>query len=911
MVAKLGPLLSTSAAIFAGLVKIMLDAEAQAKQFNKDILESAGSADFLAQAGGDANKAYKNLDKTLENIRDHAFDAVENLKWGITAKEHQAVLNTLNQEGIQVTSLTKDFKNAGEAAEQSAAAVQDWTDLTHMSVAYSRNFGVSLQEIGLLQAELFTELGTSLSGIQLQFARMHSDAAESGIAMNKFFNIVRGVSADLALYNTRLAETTTILKKLGQGMSPKNAQKFLHTLTRGFKDMSEEDRLKKTLVVGEGNMRKIVERDLSRKKSLMYSDLAKELSKAGGELGVVTADQLASSSSSQFEKYIATLPKERQAALREARSEFAMDDNALKKGGAMGVAEASSNLSAAAAFTADKKALQRFAGNKKLSEMTGVEAFAARKVTGISLEDFRARAKMEKMLDDERASMMEALKTPEGSRDAKQKEMVDHLQAIGITTQEQLAKAEDDDIIAAMTKSDQEALAASQEQINWAEKQAGLTSTISDKMETIIDGIFEFLFVALKDIISDLNEFINLVSSQFGKARPEKEARNQLRSMKTDKNARVVETMQRALAAEGPGDAKAKMISSIAPMLSAGMGNASKAQIEGDVSSVIGYGFRQDNKKVGQVVNYGDTKIDQFKKDAFNKIMEANPQEASFVAMKKAGFDQNDMKAFLEKSLWGLDAKELARVAPELQTIQMGAGSIKNRPQATSGSPAATSGSPAATPGSPAAASTSITTTTGGTTAAVGATPKPPPQAEGDAKQGEELIKGNEAIHDALRQDGIKIDKSFLKTTYEKSVQDAVLDAARQALFEYALYTAKDPKSVLDRMGKSGFGRVGDMAGAFLGDPKNAEFLGTAAPHATGGVVSAINNGMAIISPAPGEGMASIGKGETIVPRGGSGRGGDTFQINVSGIGGNDLARYLRERVSEIVYEYKRREKFG
>jgi hypothetical protein len=76
-------------------------------------------------------------------------------------------------------------------------------------------------------------------------------------------------------------------------------------------------------------------------------------------------------------------------------------------------------------------------------------------------------------------------------------------------------------------------------------------------------------------------------------------------------------------------------------------------------------------------------------------------------------------------------------------------------------------------------------------------------------------------------------------------------------------------------------------------------------PNAEGGVV---------LRPAPGEVVASVAPGETIVPRGGGmqsgGNGNVNITLNVNGIGGQDLARHLQNKINEGIYEYKRREKF-
>ena len=72
------------------------------------------------------------------------------------------------------------------------------------------------------------------------------------------------------------------------------------------------------------------------------------------------------------------------------------------------------------------------------------------------------------------------------------------------------------------------------------------------------------------------------------------------------------------------------------------------------------------------------------------------------------------------------------------------------------------------------------------------------------------------------------------------------------------------------------------------------------AGHAGGGMVSGVANGMAQVSPAPGEGLTSIGKGERIVPAGGGGPGGKTVvELVLHG----DLKRLIRAEASNVYYE--------
>lgn len=981
---KFGPILSLSAGILAGMLKLMVDIESQAKGFNKEIMESAGSASILYKNGGKADAAFKQLDGTLDSLRASAYNVGENMKWGIKAETHKAMIQTFTQEGVSLDSLTESFKAAGDAASASMPQIQNFGDLTHMGVTYSRMFGVSLAEISTMQAEMFTELGTSLGGIQLQFARMTRDAAESGIAANKFFNIIRSVSSDLALYNTRLEETTSILKLLGKSMSPKNAAKFLQTMTKGMKDMSEEDRIKQTLIAGEGKQRDLVNKDLSRKEKLLYADIASH-GKASLEEIQQAAAMSAKDGGAAMNKILAEIPAEARGTYKEAMSEMQMDRKELKEGGVVGLAAASSNLSAAGSFASKKAGLQRFGGNKRISDMTGIEGFAARKATNTSLEEFRAMAKMEKAIDEQKKTMEDAMATvAKGGGTAEEKSVVNRLSALGIKDSAALKKADDAEIIAAMSKSDADALAASQEQTNWAQKQAELTTGIADKMDMVIEGIFEYLYVALKDIISAVNLLLSTIANApmfkpGGEDGKRMEISKDIAAKKNGSNDRLLDELNRsARDSTAGGDTRSRMAGTLSKNLDKGLaqsmadaketaetfavteaflaknngnkdgskkltpeeeaaarakGNASLAAqsaqdqlgIKGKatLANILKTGFDpttgQGGMTGGQASNAVDMMdgLDPAKKQAFKEALARNASAngmqggaeggsggsgydasrsdpaAIAKALAESGFSVTDLKAFADKSLQTLDTGAMVNLAATGPAFDSG-NVEKVRPKGAGAASVAT--------GAPSSAS-----------GAVG------PSAPKEVKEAGVAVQDTAAATEVVAQvaqrqssQGIKLEKGFMTGDYERSTEKAMLAALRTALFEFALYSAKDPKEMLQQMESSGLS-AGSMASSFLADPANSKYLGTPLPaNATGGMVTGVTNGVAQVSPASGEGLASIGRGEAIVPanrQGGGGGGGDTFQINVNGLGGQDLARHLESEVPKIIYEYKRREK--
>src|SRR5690606_37909444 len=176
------------------------------------------------------------------------------------------------------------------------------------------------------------------------------------------------------------------------------------------------------------------------------------------------------------------------------------------------------------------------------------------------------------------------------------------------------------------------------------------------------------------------------------------------------------------------------------------------------------------------------------------------------------------------------------------------------------------------------------------------------------------IATGTNDIQKTMSQRGVKLDRGQLKGDVANEMETAMLAALRQALYEYYLYSGiQDRSKVAQAFGKAGGAKAGAAAmGGIMGrDPVSAEGALAeiqASANSGGGLVPGINGGLAQVAAAAGEGVASVGRGERIVPAGGGG--GNTFPISVNGIGGRDLANLIETKVVEGIREFKRREKF-
>lgn len=870
---KLAPILSLAGGVLSSLVSMLIDIEAKAKEMNKALLEGSATAGFMGANMGDANLAAADLQSTLNAVRDQATDTQENIKWGTNPDDIIRATNAYAQQGVTIETLNSAFQTANASSNEAAKSVGNFGSLARVSFGYSKMLGVSLQEITDFQAEMFTEMGSSLGDLRLDFARMTRDANESGIAANKFFGILRGVSADLSLYTTRLGQASAALKLVGKSMNPREAQKFLSTVTQSYAQMSEEDRLRATLIAGEGKMRGIVGKDLESKTKKLYSEIAQATGATIEE--IQSAGQASAKDGGKAMEAILNRTEEgkkKTGTLMGALSEINMDKNALQKGGTMGVAEAAGNMSLGASLDATKAQLARFGGKGKLKDMTGIQGYAARKAANVSKETLRSMAKLEDSIDRQKANLGEELegllaKKGAGTLSEAEAAKLTKLTNLGLTSKEAIDKADNSDIINSMEASDQEALVEATEQKNFQQETANYTRGAMDLLQLAIDGIFESMYQVMLSIWEILSSV-----PLFG-GNPEKNGLQKAVLGSRDP------AMMKAFKETGGDPAKMK---------AALLGNWANRQAMAANPETGG--------KIGAVLN-GDK--DKLREALMSSGMFGSTFDDKGLATAKAIEGGKTYEQFLAEmspeDRKTLNQKVMERSLNAEQLVGMGAKGTSAAKavvaQATSGGAPAPTVSATPSPIAPAAAPATVA-------ASIPATPAEKEVIDTINLQGKDTVRNLQDLWALMSQQGIKVNKSHLANDWQPILKKAALEGVREALFEQAIYSSANPTALLDRMGKSGLDGVAALASSYK----------PATAHAEGGAVTGIANGMAVFAP-PGEGLTSIGPGEKIVPSG-TGSGAGAVHLHVNGIGGKDLANFLREKVAQGIYEYKSREKF-
>jgi hypothetical protein len=515
--AAVGPLLSASVGILMQIVKGLLDAESAAKEFNAGLLATSSTAEFLAAAGGDSSAAFKKMEGTVEGIRKAATDASENLAWGINKKTHMEFWNTLTAEGVSLNRIEKEAEAAGRSVEDFSA------EMVHVGVAYSRSFGVSLSEISTLQGEMMREMGMSVDSTTHAFSMMQTAATDSGIASNKFFAIMRGMSADLSLFNLRMEDAVGTLKLLGKVMSPRNAEAFLKTITSFYKGQDLQSRIKATLLGGGvAGTKKRLQKDVDTRITSIKGQAEKLMSQKDVEDAIRGGPK---KMTEILTKYQSELAGEGGGAITEGIMQANRMQGKLTQGGLISVASALKDASPISVIE-QLDANARSAGAKTgMEDLQDDQIVAFTSMAGMSDEQLDQAIQAKQGIMMMREGIVARLKSGE-KLSTEQKTMLDNM---GINQDDANAMAKvqgqsDRSIWASMTNLQQKELTGSEtqediakEQLKLAKDQQKLTTSFSSQLDTIIDGLMEYVYGITKDIFDLLNEFMTSSGSWWEK----------------------------------------------------------------------------------------------------------------------------------------------------------------------------------------------------------------------------------------------------------------------------------------------------------------------------------------------------------------------------------------------------------
>lgn len=547
MLSKIGPLLSAASSVMMSLVKLFIDAEGAAKDFNKEILATAGSSSFLHGNLKNVDAASKQLQQQLGKMYDASTDFFDNNRWGINKEMHAALTNALTAEGVDLKKLGDRFEDVGRGAIETTGYVKNFGTMTQMSVAYSRAFGVSLSEISQLQGEMMSELGMDLDSVQTQFQFMLKGAEESGIATNKFFGIIRSFSSDLSLFTLRMEDVTQVMMALGKAMNPRDAQKFLQMVTQQFKGMDLMGRTRATIIAGKGATKDVLQTDLSRRLAALGQDIENSIGEAG--VGGEIAKLVANNDQEKIAKFMAAHQDKMTAEQKSAIWDASRMQSKLASNDAIDIASALKDASPMAIVDVLERQSMKMFG-KPLEKLTGAQRLAAGQAINMGDEQVDQLFKMKRGIIQVQEDMLHKLSSGQDGLNSLTQAEVDALQKLGINSKDgnaatELAGKDANEVFNAMSMDQQKELQNSKTEINYQEKIAGFQQSLLDKVGILSDfflnkfyNLVMGIWDAIVNIWNDLPDMFGGGSAEAKRAKAElqkAQAEEEARKKKTDK----------------------------------------------------------------------------------------------------------------------------------------------------------------------------------------------------------------------------------------------------------------------------------------------------------------------------------------------------------------------------------------
>jgi hypothetical protein len=231
MAALAVPLAAAASAIGA-IVGVMAAAYGKVKDWNKAILESVSYYDMMESSSGA-------LEPRLANMRT-AMSRVSRT-WNISAEAAMGYVSALNEAGITVREL-KGWTRATKSVTAYSRAM-------NFGIKYTKALGISASDLGTLQQQMLEGFGMRMRSLDESMSSFGASAQEAGMSSRSFVAAIMEGTANMALYNFRLADTEKLLVGLA-GILGEDLATSMLGMEGTFKNMGTQDRYKASMTGG-------------------------------------------------------------------------------------------------------------------------------------------------------------------------------------------------------------------------------------------------------------------------------------------------------------------------------------------------------------------------------------------------------------------------------------------------------------------------------------------------------------------------------------------------------------------------------------------------------------------------------------------------------------------------------------
>ena len=233
--AALGAAAGTIAAAAAGLaaiVGVMSLAYGKVKEWNKAVLEAVPPMDILSSETDNLSDRLHVLRKAMSQT---------SRRFNIGAEEAMKFIGALNDAGVTVREL-KGYTDATNS-------LQGYNRAMNFAIKYTTALGISAEDLGQMQHRMLDNFGMRLNALDESMMDFGKMAQMAGMNSRGFVAAIMEGTANMALYNFRLADTAELLVGLTDILGEDMAKSML-SMEGTFKNMSTQDRYKASMVGG-------------------------------------------------------------------------------------------------------------------------------------------------------------------------------------------------------------------------------------------------------------------------------------------------------------------------------------------------------------------------------------------------------------------------------------------------------------------------------------------------------------------------------------------------------------------------------------------------------------------------------------------------------------------------------------
>lgn len=530
MLAGSAATMAAAAAGIAVFVNLLVKASSHMTNLNKAMGAGEGFASEMGAKTGEYTQ-------TLKNMRDAAMDAHgAMLKYGLDSEKSLQIVGAFSKQASgSVIKTAAQLKKLGDGDLQSGLF-----KMATQAQLYGKALGMQATEVASMMGDLVSEVGMNSDQVLGTIGDVVKQASQANMPLTKFSEIFRQAVPNLDLFTNRIEEVTGMVKLMSKTMDPKGIKNFMNAFGKGFEQLDFKQRLKMALVVGPGEMGKIMQKDMDRAGKSVKNSLPDSLKGAFDDAmkGKGSLTELAAKASMQGVQgtTVANIKK-----LERMRS--------LSKGGVLKQATGMREMG----MLGRMEALEKYAGRFTGGDITGLGEHVAKQL-GVSESEYQAILDLKASMQTQMSALNKYGRTGSKSINDNLKKMYKGDQraaGMNLDSDEEFEKfmktlAKNDPkgleesvkIASTMQVSeaeqkakDDEKAAASLEDIGI--EQVNATISLGDKVENVIGMLLEKLWYVLDEVLRMLGSIYDFLPN-FMTGKKESAAATMLRSSSKD-----------------------------------------------------------------------------------------------------------------------------------------------------------------------------------------------------------------------------------------------------------------------------------------------------------------------------------------------------------------------------------------